>query len=257
MTSFALAQTPRFSRALDRRATLISDVRRGNHRARFTSRSLLPFWALAIACGGASSNGDIAEGHQAPPLAPFPQLEPSAEWQAPVSLIVRPSDPKLEEAFVRISDALARADMPGSAFYHVGAHGFAVTTPLEAIDDQGRPLAGPERWRLYPLPADEDAHVEMHEQQLAMGPAGRYRSFAILVAPEGARAGDASISGPDLLASVPAPGTRAIVQVFEYYRADEDSPPTRVRPSAVPAHAHVRAAGLWPGASEPQSLAHR
>lgn len=157
------------------------------------------------------------------------------------------ADAKLETPFVRISDALANAGFPASAFYHVGGRGFAVVTLLEAIDEAGSPM-GEDRWRLQPrAPSDEDARLERHDELLADAPPGRYRAFAVIVAPPGAGAPDAG-SGPsamELLAMPPAPDTQVRIEVYEYHRAEQNAPATLVNPASVDAEEQVRASGLW------------
>lgn len=189
-------------------------------------------------------------------------------WPPPQATSFTPYSVPLEgRSFGQVLDgitgALRRAGHDETRVLRIGAHyehGFAVTTRLEAIDDDGTPLPLPDRWssRFAEAPG---LRWLSGAREPRLPRAGRYRIFLLAATnllPEGRGTRptpwDEStvMDGPDLRpAELPlerrfATGSALSVYVYEYVGESDDEAGAFVEPgdSPLPAATHFLASGL-------------
>lgn len=140
-------------------------------------------------------------------------------------------------------------------------HGFALTTRLERMNDDGTPKAGPERWSsLYPESANLRWLAGAREPKLPSP--GHYRAFLVAFTdlPVGPSpraevwSEETLMEAPDAPGTLPAsrrPSSRYRLAFFVYeYRARGGDTGSFIAAPTVPSAVHVENAGLL-------ALAHR
>jgi hypothetical protein len=200
-------------------------------------------------------------------------IDRSASWSTGVffwppphatsSWIAAPSTATtLGDVASRMGDALRRAGYTDQRWFPIGAHcqhGFAVTTRLERIDDQGAPKAAAERW-LAPYPEAASVRWLATAAQTYLPRPGRYRVLLIaftdlhvLSAGQPQRWDEeTAMEGPGMPATeVPAgrqlrAGYRVGAYVYEYEKRSADGDGAFVPGDAeVPAAEQLTRSGLF------------
>jgi hypothetical protein len=191
----------------------------------------------------------------------WPPPEPTSVWTTdPQASATRPTFSQIAE---RIADVLQQAGYREQHVYPVGvgyAHGFAVTTRLERIRDDGAPAPLAERWSAR-FPGATELRWLAVAREPRFDQAGRYRALLLAFTDlplegTGTRPpvwnAQTVMAGPELPAAefpatrrVPS-GARVILYVYEYRAASTEGEGAFVAPddASVPAAAHVRASGL-------------
>lgn len=191
----------------------------------------------------------------------WPPPEPTSLWTTGPQ--PSPARPTFREVASRMSEVLQHAGYREQLVYPVGvayAHGFAVTTRLERIRDDGTPAPLADRWSERFPEATELRWLAAAREPRFDRP-GRYRALLLAftdlpLSGTGTRppVWDAQtvLAGPELRpAEFPATrrvpsGARVLVYVYEYRAASTDGAGALLAPdeTRVSAAAHVREAGL-------------
>jgi hypothetical protein len=187
-------------------------------------------------------------------------------WPPPAFTSEWPSGAHLEgrslgEVADRIAHVLAAAGYTETRVFRIGArydHGFAITTRLERIQDDGSPVATGARWSSrFPAAPKLDWLGGARRPHLP-GP-GRYRTFMVTVTDiprKGTRPtpwDERTVMDGPALAAVPFPVDRRLssattltIYVYEYAASSADGEGALVAPteSRLAAASHVRASGF-------------
>ena len=199
----------------------------------------------------------------APPMPqfPWPPPPPTASLRLPDRLVAVPKQDSLGAVFDRLRDALQRVDVGWWSVYAIEADGFAVVTKMEAIDIDGRPKSGTERWS---GPNDQlpphFSGIGDYLRALFSARPGFYRIIVFAVTDRPSQSAGAAISAdsaarllrggsdqlPQWLRDVPlGPDGRCVALIYEFERPTESDSARLVTTAAVGALQHLTMAGLW------------
>ncbi len=202
-----------------------------------------------------------------PPLAmpqfPWPPPSATAVLPLPDSLVAVPGRDSLGAVFDNLRVALTRVDVGWWSVYAIGPNGFAVVTRMEAIEADGRPKPGAERWSgLSAQETPRFSGIGDYLKALFSARPGFYRVivFAVTDRPSGqtadghglrAREAEVLVAGgsdqlPAAMRRVPlgADG-RCIALIYEFERPSESDTARFVPNAAIGALQHLTLAGLW------------
>ena len=203
--------------------------------------------------------------HRGPPMPqfPWPPPIPTATLRLPDSLVAIPGRDSLGAVLARLRTALTRvADVDWQpSIYAIDTTGFAVVTRMEAIDADGRPKPGAERWNTPRdrLPSRISGLVD-YLRALFFARPGFYRVvvFAVTDLPSqpssdtlDARRAEALVRGgtDDLPASLKrfplGPDGRCLALIYEFEKPSEGDSARLVTSTPVGAWQHLALAGLW------------
>jgi hypothetical protein len=133
---------------------------------------------LSVGCAAQLSLMERRAVAGGPMLSFWPPPESSTTWSASAGL---PSGVSLGESADQVAAALRSAGYTDARWYAIGAryaHGFAVTTRLEKINDDGTPKPPSERWSSRFPEASTLFWLERARRMRLPGP-GRYRVFLV------------------------------------------------------------------------------
>lgn len=197
------------------------------------------------------------------PQFPWPPPRPTVTLRLPDSLVAIPGHDSLGSVFDRLRVALTRVDVGWWSVYAIGSNGFAVVTRMEAIDAEGRPKPGAERWS-GPGTQETPHFSGIGDYLTALFSArpGFYRVivFAVTDLPSGPTADGHGLSAAHAEALV-AGGTdqlpaemrrvrlgadgRCIALIYEFERPSQSDSARFVYSVAIGALQHLTLAGLW------------
>jgi hypothetical protein len=158
-------------------------------------------------------------------------VSPSSFWPPPESTsvkVVEVGEPTFGDAAARVARALRDGGYVDARWFPIGAgfrHGFAVTTRLESIDDEGAPFADGGRWHsIYPEPPT--LRWLAGARQIRVAALGRHRTLLIAVTDLPMTTSDAAprwneetiMEGPgvpDGLRETDVPGRRPLPKTFQ------------------------------------------
>jgi len=193
-----------------------------------------------------------------PQFPSWPLPPPSSRMELPDALLVTPAT-NLQEVDDRLTTALSQGGFgEHTSFYWVGRDGFIIITKVERIQDDGTPLAAPDRWsQEYAQP---DWSLKSLLKSILVPPQNRERFIILLVTPrtvlttgdplsatgmEGIVNGGA-VAPPAALKDAPlSDHTKAYALVYEFYRANEFDTDAFVTPDAIDCVAHLVNSHLW------------
>jgi hypothetical protein len=213
--------------------------------------------AVGLAAGCAEHLGSLNEpGGWSKGVLFWPPPAASASW------IAAPSSPAtLGDAAHAVAGALRQAGYADLRWFPIGAHhehGFAVTTRLERIDDDGTPKPPGERW-LSPYPEAASLLWLTKASEPYLPSRGRYRVLLVAFTDlhvrtpgrpprwdEGTAMEGPGFAAPEIPASRHVPASyRVGVYVYEYAATSGDGTGALLpRDANVPALAHIERAGL-------------
>ncbi len=108
----------------------------------------------------------------------WPPPHPSARVTVPRALLLAGADSgdeTLGEVSERLERALIAAGYVEYGYLHIGCSGFAMVTRMERIDEDGRPMAGAERYA--PPERSESWSLSSYVARLFFAPPGYYRQI--------------------------------------------------------------------------------
>lgn len=108
----------------------------------------------------------------------WPPPHPSARVTVPCALLLAGADSgdeTLGEVSERLERALIAAGYVEYGYLHIGCSGFAMVTRMERIDEDGRPMAGAERYA--PPERSESWSLSSYVARLFFAPPGYYRQI--------------------------------------------------------------------------------
>jgi hypothetical protein len=156
-----------------------------------------------------------------------------------------------------LHNSLSRAGYSGESFWGV-PNGFAIVTPLEQTDADGRPLSGPARWASRIAEMKQFSLAE-YIRALFTAPPGYFRVLVFVVSPDAfAPAGSRELletlqrwssegrySLPDSVRSIPLSNAHRItVLVYEFFKLHDTDQPATAVPGRLKAPDHLRATQL-------------
>lgn len=193
----------------------------------------------------------------AAPCSFWPPPPATSTWTD--DLTAPPTDLSFGEVAGHLASALRHAGYATVQPYPVGSqyqHGFAVTTRLERIDEDGTLAPPPERWSAIHPEASNLRWLAGAREMTLPGP-GYYRVMLIAFTdlPIGATSRapawneETLMEGPDAPPPLPtarraAPQFRFGVFIYEYRARRSDNKGSFVASTRLPAVAHVRSSGL-------------
>lgn len=205
----------------------------------------------------------------APPPAPPPTAMPQFPWpppdatqreQLPPGLVTSGVGEPLGLAFDRIRRALDRGGVNGWSVYAIKDDGFAVVTRLEAIEADGTPKPGPQRWSGLDETRPAPTTVLDYINALFVARPGHYRIIVLAVTARPSFGGTGPLSadsaaklvthGADMLPEwlrrrTLATDGRCIALIYEFRRRSEGDNVKALTTSPVPVPRHLVLAGLW------------
>jgi outer membrane murein-binding lipoprotein Lpp len=186
---------------------------------------------------------------------PWPPLPPTRRTILPRGLVLKESAESMQAVYDRIAALVRKARLEEWAVYNVGADGFAVVTPIQAIDDAGRPVdkgktEGLTRWILNLA------------DSLMFAQPGRSRAIVILVTPRAWRSQESEVPSsriedlhvkgvhdlsPLVGKAMTTRETKCEALIYEFFRSTDDAPTVWVREGRgrLTATQHLIGAGLW------------
>jgi len=198
---------------------------------------------------------------QAMPQFPWPPPPATASLRLPDKLVAIPGHDSLGAVFDRLSDALGRVSLGWWSVYAIGSDGFAIVTKLEAIDPDGSPKPGTERWS---GPNDQVppriSGIGDYLRALFSARPGFYRIIVFAVTDRPSQSAGAAINAdsarsllmggsdqlPTSLRQVPlGMDGRCLALIYEFERPTESDSARFVTSAPIGALQHLTLAGLW------------
>lgn len=236
--------------------------------ARLKRWILMVFGLLVAACGeietSAPPDPDMGACIAGGMLAEFPWPPPqySVAQTVPRAVLLGNADPSgmsLEEVADRIEAGLDAAGYIERGFYGIGCDGFAIVTRLEAIEPDGVPVDGGERFD----PADDSRPFSLasYVAQLFYAPPGFYRQITFVVTPRAIRGDGGRTSQEDLdqlleegeeelpgaFATVPFTPRHDVTALVYEFRAEGSRDAEAIIPGRLNGAAHLEASGIARG----------
>ena len=196
---------------------------------------------------------------QSSTLEPYPWPPEEASWQVRIDRIANPPfDPGMSLVDVehRLSQALRASSYATSSLYSA-PNGFVMVTRLEAMDGEGRPLEGSERYR---LPEDENVFsMTQYIRSLFFAPEGRYRFIAFVVSDQFSRTREAELSERVALKRLRRGALRLppeyndlrftenhqiVALIYEFRKGGEEGDIETLLPGRISAEQHLENSGL-------------
>ncbi len=213
------------------------------------------------------SNGDMAAYVRA--SLPWPPPQPSVAFEIPSHLVSTVPGATLRVIHDSVTRALGRAGFDDRSYYDMGGGDFAIGLPMQTIDDDGRPKAGPARWSsLFRTVAGDFQGLDGYLRQLFKAPPGKYRFIVIaltkreltplhgnITAADPVRLrSEGAVTPPRHLDAQADPDMRVVALIYEFQRRVGTDEAELLPTSTLTAVGHLSAAGLW---SEAQLLSPR
>jgi hypothetical protein len=157
---------------------------------------------------------------QEAPVLEWPPPKATSFWTESGASVLEPGNGNLSTVAERLSNDLSQCGYePRWYFIFDGERqGFAAITPIEQIDESGRPREGRDRWSLGP--PDWGHTFIQYLRALVTPPPGHYRSFLIAVTPLPFNASATSIDRNALVGLYDA-GTGDLSRFLRTNRFDE------------------------------------
>ena len=195
------------------------------------------------------------------PVFPWPPPIPTVSLSLPSGLVAVPNHDSLGAVFDRLRSALSHVDVGWWSTYAIDTTGFAIVTRMEAIEADGTPKPGSERWSAPTRYTRRQMRsIADYLSELFLARVGHYRVIAFAVtdrplwsspvrltaaAAESLRFGGTDML-PEWLRRLPLrTDGRCIALIYEFEKPNQQDSARFVESGTLLPVDHLVRAGLW------------